>query len=167
MKTFLIAAICAVAVSAEARTVKSDTVDVYYINAKQVPNFDGSQLNGKTIKSYFIDTCPIEKKVVRAHMISTVPSTGDVVIVGSGKMSDISVSSVAGNAPSFMVRTDPNAGVTDVMFVVDGVKMSSEEAQKISPKDIVSMEILNGSEAKKYSGKDDVGVVIVTTKNKK
>lgn len=167
MKKFLIAAICAVAVSAEARTVKSDTVDIYYINAEQVPNFDGSQLNGKTIASYFIDLCPVEKKVVRAHMISTVPSAGDVV-VGSGKMSDLSVSPNAGEAPGIVIRANPNVtGVADVLFVVDGVKMSQEEAKKISPNDIVSMEILNGSEAKKYSGKDDVGVIIVTTKNKK
>lgn len=168
MKTILIAAaICAVAVSAEARTVKSDTVDYYLINGERVSNFDGSQLVGKTIKSYYVDIVNMKNgNTVRAHTISTERNADDVVVVGSGKMGDIKVSP-AGGAPGFILRTDPSvSGIVDVLFVVDGVKMSAEEAQKISPDNIVSMEILNGTASKKYTDKDDVGVVLITTKAK-
>lgn len=175
MKTILIAvAICAVAVGAEARTVKSDTVNQYVIDNHKVANFDGSQLNGKTVAKYSIETTNSGKNVVKVHKITTTGSAqagdGDVqnvyaykqvsdnneqvVVVGYGRQAKTPIGIV--NLP----------GAEDLMLIVDGVEVSTDEFKNMSPNDIESMEVLKDSSAKKYTDKEGVGVILITTKAK-
>lgn len=175
MKTILIAAaICAVAVGAEARTVKSDTVNQYVIDNHKVANFDGSQLNGKTVAKYSIETTNSGKSVVKVHKITTTGSAqagdGDVqnvyaykqvsdnneqvVVVGYGRQAKTPIGIV--NLP----------GAEDLMLIVDGVEVSTDEFKNMSPNDIESMEVLKDSSAKKYTDKEGVGVILITTKAK-
>lgn len=182
MKTILIAvAICAVAVGAEARTVKSDTVNQYVIDNHKVANFDGSQLNGKTVAKYSIETTNSGKNVVKVHKITTSSAqASDAVVVGSGKMGDLDFSK-AGDKPNseeqiVVVGYGRQAktpigivnlpGTEDLMLIVDGVEVSTDEFKNMSPNDIESMEVLKDSSAKKYTDKEGVGVILITTKAK-
>lgn len=80
MGTLLLSAICALTLSAGNITERPDTTIKYIIDKSEVKNFDGSQLDGKTIESYTIADYPSEdgKNVTRLHVIQT--KTGEKVI---------------------------------------------------------------------------------------
>jgi TonB-dependent SusC/RagA subfamily outer membrane receptor len=53
------------------------------------------------------------------------------------------------------------------LYVVDGVKVTQAEAEKISPDDIESINVLkNGSAKKLYGAEGNSGVIVITTKKK-
>lgn len=65
MLTTLISMICALNMSVGTPVV--DTMDVYVIDKVMIENFDGSQLNGKTVLNYTITLCD----GIRTHNITT------------------------------------------------------------------------------------------------
>ena len=75
MRTLLILGLCATAMVANAQTAKTEIVNKYYIDGEPVYDFNGSQLNGKTIVKYKVDTMPPlpfdPDKVIIIHHIET------------------------------------------------------------------------------------------------
>ena len=75
-KIVFLSVFCAVSLCAAARPAQTDTVDLYVIDGQKIAGFDGSQLVGRSIKSYDVTTAVPEsgkKKVYRMHNITTVP----------------------------------------------------------------------------------------------
>lgn len=75
-KIIFLSVFCAVSLCAAARPAQTDTVDLYVIDGQKIAGFDGSQLVGRSIKSYDVTTAVPEsgkKKVYRMHNITTVP----------------------------------------------------------------------------------------------
>ena len=140
---------------ANAQTAKTDTVTMYVINGEFIKNFNGSQLSGKTIKTYFIDTTESgNNRVIVGHAITTadakpVPGQGIRIIKLDDEIQN----------PNGTLSTD-NTGMP--LTIVDG----AEALTPPTPDDIISIEIFEpGSEkAKKYGKKGENGVMYVTTK---
>lgn len=155
MRTLLILGLCATAMVANAQTAKIDTVTLYVINGEFIKNFNGSQLSGKTIETYFIDTTESwNNRVIVGHAITTtdakpIPGQGIRII----KLDDEILN------PNGTPSTD-NTGMP--LTIVDGAEALAPPA----PDDIISIEIFEpGSEkAKKYGKKGENGVMYVTTK---
>lgn len=58
--------------------------------------------------------------------------------------------------------------IPNIIYVVDGKKVSEKKFNKLSPNDIVSITVLKGGEAnKKYGAKENDNVLIITTRKKK
>lgn len=146
MRILLILGICASAMMANAQTVQKVTVNKYSIDGEPVYDFNGSQLNGKTIDRYRIDTMPPldENKVIVIHQILTTDF----------KRPD---------GPSLKVRVEPGGSMP--LTIVDGV----ESAVMPTPEEINYVEVLksNSPEAARYGEKGKNGVVVITTKSRK
>ena len=146
MRILLILGICASAMVANAQTAKKVTVNKYSIDGEPVYDFNGSQLNGKTIDRYRIDTMPPldENKVIVIHQILTTDF----------KRPD---------GPSLKVRVEPGGSMP--LTIVDGV----ESAVMPAPEEINSVEVLkpNSPEAARYGEKGKNGIVVITTKSRK
>ena len=146
MRILLILGICASAMMANAQTAQKVTVNKYSIDGEPVYDFNGSQLNGKTIDRYRIDTMPPfdENKVIVIHQILTTDF----------KRPD---------GPSLKVRVEPGGSMP--LTIVDGV----ESAVMPTPEEINFVEVLksNSPEAARYGEKGKNGVVVITTKSRK
>ena len=146
MRILLILGLCASAMVANAQTAQKVTVNKYSIDGEPVYDFNGSQLNGKTIDRYRIDTMPPfdENKVIVIHQILTTDF----------KRPD---------GPSLKVRVEPGGSMP--LTIVDGV----ESAVMPAPEEINSVEVLkpNSPEAARYGEKGKNGVVVITTKSRK
>ena len=146
MRILLILGICASAMVANAQTAQKVTVNKYSIDGEPVYDFNGSQLNGKTIDRYRIDTMPPldENKVIVIHQILTTDF----------KRPD---------GPSLKVRVEPGGSMP--LTIVDGV----ESAVMPAPEEINSVEVLkpNSPEAARYGEKGKNGIVVITTKSRK
>ena len=146
MRILLILGICASAMMANAQTAQKVTVNKYSIDGEPVYDFNGSQLNGKTIDRYRIDTMPPldENKVIVIHQILTTDF----------KMPD---------GPSIKVRVEPGGSMP--LTIVDGVVSAVMPA----PEEINSVEVLkpNSPEAARYGEKGKNGIVVITTKSRK
>lgn len=58
--------------------------------------------------------------------------------------------------------------IPNIIYVVDGKKVSEKKFNKLSPNDITSITVLKGGEAnKKYGAKENDNVLIITTRKKK
>lgn len=123
-----------------------DTVDVYFIDNREIAHFDGSQLNGKTIVAYRIGR--VRDQAKRTHVITTSAGSGaserEVVI-----KHDIGV---------------PN----NILYVIDGKKTTKETFQQLKPEQIKTITVMKeGYEAaKKLYNVTDKTVIIVTTTDK-
>ena len=146
MRILLILGICASAMMANAQTAQKVTVNKYSIDGEPVYDFNGSQLNGKTIDRYRIDTMPPfdENKVIVIHQILTTDF----------KRPD---------GPSAKIYVEPGGSMP--LTIVDGV----ESAVMPTPEEINSVEVLksNSPEAARYGEKGKNGVVVITTKSRK
>ena len=77
MSNIVLAALCALTLGAETPAV-NDTTVYYMIDGKVAKNFNGSQLNGKTIASYRIDCAKDEYgHVSKVHFIKTTSARKD------------------------------------------------------------------------------------------
>ena len=70
MRALLILGLCATAMVVNARTAKTDTVNRYIINGQTINNFNGTQLQGKTVTSYDVATQNEKNRVVVTHTIT-------------------------------------------------------------------------------------------------
>lgn len=76
------------------------------------------------------------------------------------------------NALSTLNHTDSVSAyvkqIPNIIYVVDGKKVSEKKFNKLSPNDIASITVLKGGEAnKKYGAKENDNVLIITTRKKK
>ena len=116
---------------------KTDTLRIYTIDGKRIPNFTGKELIGKTIKNYQVNTnvLPAPKSnVIETHIITT---------------------------------TTPPAPKPAPHYLIKGreQELTKEEFNKISPSKIKAIEILKeGTKAIQERGlkKDGRSYIIVT-----
>ena len=76
------------------------------------------------------------------------------------------------NALSTLNHTDSESAyvkqIPNIIYIVDGKKVSEKKFNKLSPNDITSITVLKGGEAnKKYGAKENDRVLIIKTKKKK
>ena len=161
MRTLLILGLCATAMVTNAQIVKKDTVTMYVINGEHIRNFNGSQLRGKTIRTYFIDTTDWKNGILIGHAITTTdakPIPGQGIRITKLDETDLNPNIVAGK----LSDSDVAAGMP--MFVVDGTEVPSTTS---APSDINTIEIFepNSPEALKYGERGKNGVMIIKTKS--
>ena len=139
---FILSSICALALNSAAMPAQQDTVDRYVINNEKIEKFDGSQLEGKTVKSYSIilATGDAGTTVYRVHDISTEQNT-------------ITIKGVSAETSG-----------TKPLYIVDGKEMEKGSTLSIAPDKIASIKVFKpGSrEAAVYGEKGDNGVVVVS-----
>ena len=166
MLTTILSALCALSLCFTDLSAQADTTDRYFIDGSSVTNFDGSQLVGKTIREYRIQNGYDHQNVVRVHNIITsdykYPVGDEVKVISVESMSD---------EPTINIRSTSNVDVDkDIVYVIDGKVISREEFMKVKPSKIASIEIIKETAneiRKKYTDRDDVGVILITTKNGK
>lgn len=118
---------------------KADTLRIYTIDGKRIPNFTGKELIGKTIKNYQVNTnvLPAPKSdVIEIHIITTTTPP------------------VAKPAPHYLIKGREQ-------------ELTEEDFNKISPSEIKAIVVLKeGSKAIQESGLKDDGrsYIIVTLK---
>ena len=118
----------------------ADTLNHYVIDNVRVENFDGSQLEGKTIVSYQLQLVNVSPEVaIRVHEIRT------------------------GGAVQVRKRS---ANQADPVYVVNGKKVSKREFENLNPAAIKSITVAkNGipEEVRQYPGWEN-GVILVEIK---
>lgn len=185
MTSLILSAVCAVALSCPDMTPIADTTDLYLIDNERVEFFNGSQLNGKTIKSYNIVRDDFNGNPVRLHLIVTesAPHGSIRIVPQEGEKEDDKPWKIIPleDTPKISVRTEPGTTAVDIVYIVDGVRIDAESFSKLSPADILSIEVMKGNSALgklqklKEEGviKDeslvkgevgDAGLILVTTK---
>lgn len=133
---------------ASAQTTKRDIENKYSIDGEFVYDFDGSQLNGKTVVKYKMDTMPPlpfqPDKLIIIHHIQT----------ADFKMPD---------GPSIKVSVEPGGSMP--LIIVDGVESVASPA----PQDINCVNIFdpNSPEAAKYGERAKNGIICYTTNSAK
>ena len=141
-----------------------DTTNVFIIDNVVVKGFNGFQLNGKTISAYEISLTDTGARMVRTHMIKTVPMGNTVSITttdaSSGFASEVS-------AFFSQVNTD------NAVFVINGEVVIEEEFLALEAKDVTGLEELRGKPATellknlkeegKYDGETEGKAVISVT----
>ncbi len=149
MRTFLLTALCAVAIGTQAK-VANDTIDKYIIDKQPVEHFDGSQLEGKRISKYMIAYKQGKGVVEKHHVIYT----GDE------------------NEKAFTIEGDADGPIVvskalGALVIIDGEEMTHEGLSMIKSEDIAHVEVIKDTDlaAKQWGSKGVNGVIIVTTKN--
>lgn len=161
MRTLLILGFCASAMVANAHTTQTDTVTLYVINGDLIKNFNGSQLRGKTIKTYFIDTTESwNNRVIVGHAITTTdakPRPGQGIRITKLDETDMNPNIRVGRIPD----SDDDDGMP--LTIIDGV----ESPIPATPSDLVSISVFEPGtpEATKYGEKGKNGVMVFTTKS--
>ena len=150
MKSILIAALCAVTLTAQAEEAKRDTIHKYTIDKQPVEHFDGSQLEGKHIAKYIIAYKEGKGVVEKHHVIYT--GVEDVKVIKIAKDSNAPVVSNKGQ-----------------LIVVDGKEVPEEEMLKIKSEDVAGVNILapGSKAAEAYGEKGHSGVILIETKTAK
>lgn len=159
MGVFLLSALCAMFFNTHNEEIRKDTIDRYVIDKQIVENFDGTQLEGKTISKYIIAYKDAGSVVERKHVIFTHKNSltiGNVAI-----NSTTSRNYLDGNS---LVRGDVFSGI----FIVDGKETSVHELVNVA-NDIEHINVFKpGSDvAKSYGEKGNNGVIVVTTRTNK
>lgn len=165
-KTFLFLLLAVISVaSIHARETRKA---IYVIDGKQVENFDGSQLAGKTIVNYSIDP------EYNLHSIITSDMTGGKE-VKSVKV--LSTSKVVSSDESDNVGVSTNvirAESDEIVYVLDGRIVPYSEIQSMTSSKIDSMMVVKdkdnhnfkkfAAEHMKTSNKTPKCVILITTK---
>ena len=116
---------------------KADTLRIYTIDGKRIPNFTGKELIGKTIKNYQVNTTVLpapKSDVIEIHIITTTTPP------------------VAKPAPHYLIKGREQ-------------ELTKEEFNKISPSKIRAIDVLKeGTKAIQERGlkKDGRSYIIVT-----
>jgi hypothetical protein len=180
MTSIILSTVCALALNAAALPAQVDTNDIYLIDNVRIENFNGSQLAGKMVNSYVIRRENVGGTPVRIHFITTNAEnvqTPAVVLMDQDFNNATVVSVGDKDQPQIRIRTtNPSLSVDDIIYIVDGKQIGSEEFKKLDPKNIKSMEVFKNASATKYlqdlkdqgkyqgETKADGGVIVVTLK---
>lgn len=159
MGVFLLSALCAMFLNTHNEEIRKDTIDRYVIDKQIVENFDGTQLEGKTISKYIIAYKDAGNVVERKHVIFT--HKNSVTIGNVAINSTTSRNYLDGNS---LVSGDVFSGI----FIVDGKETSVHELVNVA-NDIERINVFKpGSDvAKSYGEKGNNGVIVVTTRTNK
>ena len=148
MKSILIAALCAVAFTAQAEEAKRDTIHKYTIDKQVVEHFDGSQLEGKHIAKYIIAYKENGNVVEKHHVIYTGNEDAKIIMITKDN--------------------DNLSGGEEPLIIVDKKEMSKDDFAKLPPEEITHIYVLKpeSQAAIEVCGeKGKNGVIEVTTKN--
>ncbi len=160
MGLFLLSALCAMFFNTHNEDMRKDTIDRYVIDKQPIEDFDGTQLEGKTISKYIIAYKDAGNIVERKHVIFTHKNS-----VTIGKVAGINTT-MNGNYldGNRLVSGDIFSGI----FIVDGKETSVHELVNVA-NDIEHINVFKpGSDvAKSYGEKGNNGVIMVTTKTNK
>lgn len=152
MKKTIMFLLLAVLTVATMRAQES-TKNIYIIDGEHIENFDGSQLKGKTIESYSIDT----KYDVNVHVISTSGNepVREVKVLSSRRviLAD-SITQPYAEAYTKALKVD-NTNVQrlsgdDAIFVVNDQVVSYSKIKGIAPSSIISMEVIKDTNNPDY-----------------
>lgn len=159
MGVFLLSALCAMFFNTHNEEIRKDTIDRYVIDKQIVENFDGTQLEGKTISKYIIAYKDAGSVVERKHVIFT--HKNSVTIGNVAINSTTNGNYLDGNS---LVSGDVFSGI----FIVDGKETSVHELVNVA-NDIEHINVFKpGSDvAKSYGEKGNNGVIVVTTRTNK
>lgn len=159
MGVFLLSALCAMFFNTHNEEIRKDTIDRYVIDKQIVENFDGTQLEGKTISKYIIAYKDAGSFVERKHVIFT--HKNSVTIGNVAINSTTNGNYLDGNS---LVSGDVFSGI----FIVDGKETSVHELVNVA-NDIEHINVFKpGSDvAKSYGEKGNNGVIVVTTRTNK
>ena len=152
MKSILIAALCAVTLTAQAEEAKRDTIHKYTIDKQPVEHFDGSQLEGKHIAKYIIAYKEGKGVVEKHHVIYTGVEAEKAFTIEGDTNGPILVSKFLGP-----------------LIIVDDKEVSEEAMALIKSEDVASVNVFqpHSKVAKSYGEKGSKGVIMVTTKTAK
>ena len=154
MTSIILTTICALALNAASIPAQADTNDIYLIDLTKVENFNGSQLAGKTIRAYSIQRENVGGVPTRIHLITTKTdgAQNPVVAIFDNDLNNATSVTVGDKSqPSISGRTtDPSLSADDIVYIVDGKQISTEELKKLDPKNIKAIEVMKGSSAAKY-----------------
>lgn len=159
MGVFLLSALCAMFFNTHNEEIRKDTIDRYVIDKQIVENFDGTQLEGKTISKYIIAYKDAGNVVERKHVIFTHKNSLTIGNVGINTKTNGNY--LDGNS---LVSGDVFSGI----FIVDGKETSVHELVNVA-NDIEHINVFKpGSDvAKSYGEKGNNGVIVVTTRTNK
>ena len=133
---FLLVAVLSVATMSAQETRKA----VYVIDGKQVENFDGTQLVGKTIIDYTIDTKS------NIHSIITSDLTGGKEVRSVKVLSTKKVMETDKTVEPEVTTDVIRAEAEEIIYVVDGKIVTNSEVQALSSSQIESMTVIKNKE---------------------
>ena len=171
MNTIILSSLCALALNVSARPAMPDTVDRYVVDDVKIEKFDGSQLVGKTVRTYDITIAEDEsgKTVYRVHDIHTakniryyyadVPENTGVPHVDRINELMAKVKELENNLPVM-------GTLSGALCIVDG-KETELDTASLKTEDIISVIIRKpgSKEALAYGDKGKNGVVFIATRN--
>lgn len=141
---------------------------IYVIDGKQVENFDGSQLTGKTIVHYSVDP------QLNIHNIITSDVTGGKTVKGVKVFATKKIIHKDANAPADITTEYIQAKDGEVLYVMDGKIVPYSDIKKLPSSKVDSMVVIKDKLSPDYqkyakeaveSGKlTPKGIVKITTK---
>lgn len=181
MTSIILSTICALTLNAAPVSAQADTLHVFIIDYQPVPDFDGSQLVGKTISFYKVSRDKMGDTPVVFHSIMTEggPTQPGVAIFSKDENAnapsgDVTVVSMG---DEIKVRSaSPSGSIDDIVYVLDGKVITADDFKKLDPRGIESITVLKDAPAEpvlqtlrdqgKYQGSVNPagGVIVVTTK---
>lgn len=163
---FLLVAILAATTMSAQETKKT----LYVIDGKAVENFDGSQLQGKTIVNYTIDSEHNIHSIFTSAFDTKGRTIGKVKILSISKAEDGKEAKVH-NLSSESLHIDSNE---DVVFVMNGKIVPYSEIKEIPSSKIASMTVIKNkkdadyikyaNDVIKYTKADPKCIIKITTK---
>ena len=159
LTTILFSLLCAFAPT-EVVSAASDTTTFYFIDYEKIDaaDFNGSQLVGKKIVAYTVDTI----KAVSVNDDLLIRQGEDRVII----MHHIETEE-GPKQPDKMENHIIYLQNQEPLYVVDGVVVAAKEVKKMDMQTVESISILKGPRAVgKYGPAATYGAVIIQTKNK-
>lgn len=134
-------------------SAQEETKTIYIIDGKHIENFDGSQLKGKTIESYSIDTT----QNVNVHVIATSGNKPirDVTVLSSSSVipADSIKQSYAEKYANALKIDNTNVqrvSGDDAIFVLNGKVVPTSKIKEIASSNIVSMEVIKDTNNPDY-----------------
>ena len=155
MTSIILSTICALTLNAAPVSAQADTLHVFIIDYQPVPDFDGSQLVGKTISFYKVSRDKMGDTPVVFHSIRTEggPTQPGVAIFSKDENADAPSGdvTVVSLGDKIKVRSaSPSGSIDDIVYIVDGKLTGQEDFKKLEPKNIKSIEVMKDTSASKY-----------------
>ncbi len=150
MKRFLFFLIIAVAATT-CITAKTSKEAVYVINGAKVENFDGSQLVGKTIVHYSVDTATNVHNIVTSD-VAEGKTVKNVKVIMADAIPQEYVKADNANA-NVSVKTEV-VKADEIIYIVNGKAVTEADVKSLSSQNIVSMEVIkdkNNADYVKYA----------------
>ena len=132
----MISTICSILLSTGSLTEPSDTTEKYFINGEAVEYFDGSQLVGKTIKSWKIAFASSGKTVLKVHNIITsngpMSSKRQVLyFLNNNQITDVKDIKNKEDIAEVIVYNNPeNPSESVITYITKDFKKSNEDFKK-------------------------------------